>query len=102
MVALRQWTGFSMEKRDRLPAVADDDGQSNPSGRSPSARHLIPDQCRDVLVEDVLLAVGQVLEAAEGFLEGFVAEFEAELGELFAKGMAAGMLAHHQQGRFHL
>ncbi len=64
-------------------------------------RHLVLDQRRDVLVEDVLLAVGEILEAAEGVLEGVVAELEAELDQLLAEGVAAGMLAHDQRGRLH-
>ena len=64
-------------------------------------RHLVLDQRHDVLVEDVLLAVGEILEAAEGVLEGVVAELEAERDQLLAEGVAAGMLAHHQRGRLH-
>jgi hypothetical protein len=69
------------------------------TGWSRRDRRLVLDQRLDVLVEDVLLAVGEILEAAEGVLEGVVAELEAELLQLLAEGVAAGMLAHHQRGR---
>ena len=62
---------------------------------------LVLDQRLDVLVEDVLLAVGEVLEADEGVLEGVVAELVAQLVELLAEGMAARMLAHDQRGLLH-
>ena len=37
-----------------------------------AAHDLVVDQGDDVLVEDMLLLVGQILEAAEGILEGVV------------------------------
>ena len=43
---------------------------------------LLVDQRLDVLVVDVLLAVGERLEADEGVLEGVVAELVAELLQL--------------------
>ena len=50
----------------------------------------------DVLVEDVLLLVGQVLEAHERIFERVVAQLVAQLLQLVAEGVAAGMLAHDQ------
>ena len=55
---------------------------------------LLVDQRLDVLVVDVLLAVGQRLEAHEGVLQLVVAELVAQLLQLVAEGVAAGMLAH--------
>ena len=63
-----------------------------------AAHHGIVDQSGDVLVEDLLLLVGQLLEAAEGILQRIVAEVEAQFLQLAAEGVAAGMLAQHQVG----
>ena len=88
-----------VEGDDRLlrPAGAGDDGERHHLDQFALPGDLVLDQGRDVLVEDVLLAVGEVLEAAEGVLEGVGAELEAEVDQLLAEGMAAGMLAHDQR-----
>ena len=62
-----------------------------------AALDLVVDQRDDVLVEDVLLAVGEILEAAERVVDGVVAELEAQLLELHLEGVPAGMLAHDQR-----
>ena len=64
-------------------------------------RDLLVDQRLDVLVVDLLLAVGQRLEAHEGIFELVAGELVAELLQLVHEGMAAGMLAHHQRGLLH-
>ena len=60
---------------------------------------LVIDQGDDIGVIDMLLAVGQILEAYERFLEGIVAQLVAQFLQLVLEGGAAGMLAH-DQGRF--
>ncbi len=55
----------------------------------------------DVLVVDVLLAVGQRLEAHEGVFELIAGEVIAQFLELVHEGVAAGMLAHDQRGLLH-
>ena len=50
--------------------------------RSCAVRDLLVDQRLDVLVVDVLLAVGERLEAVERILEGVVAQLVAELLQL--------------------
>ena len=92
-----------VERDDRLlrTAGAGDDGERDQLDQLAGGGDLVLDQRLDVLVEDVLLAVGEILEAAEGVLEGVVAELEAELVQLLAEGVAAGMLAHDQRGRLH-
>ena len=62
---------------------------------------LLVDQRLDVLVVDVLLAVGQLLEAVEGVLERVLAQLVAQLLQLRAEGVAARVLAHHQRGLGH-
>ena len=62
---------------------------------------LLVDQRLDVLVVDVLLAVGERLEAVEGVLDRVVAELVAELLQLRLEGGAAGMLAHDERGLRH-
>jgi hypothetical protein len=57
------------------------------------AQDLIVDQGDDVLVEDFLLAVGQVLEPAEGVGDGVVAQLVAQLLQLFAERVTARQLA---------
>ena len=47
--------------------------------RSLLRTHLVVDQGHDVLVEDVLLLVGQILEAVERVVDRVVAELEAQL-----------------------
>ena len=44
-------------------------------------RHLIVDQCLDILVEHVLFLVGQILEPAEGVGEGIIAQFVTQFGQ---------------------
>jgi hypothetical protein len=55
----------------------------------------------DVLVVDVLLAVGRRLEAHEGVFEPVAGDFVAEILELVDEGVAAGVLAHDQGGLLH-
>ena len=62
-------------------------------------RHdALVDQGHDVLVEDLLLLVGQGLEADEGIVERIVADVVAQLLQLLLEGMPAGMLAHDEVG----
>jgi hypothetical protein len=70
--------------------------------RSAHVRELFVDQRLDVLVVDVLLAVGERLEADEGVLERWLSrQLVAQFLQLVLEGGAAGMLAHHQRGRLH-
>ena len=55
--------------------------------RSCARGDLLVDQRLDVLVVDVLLAVGERLEAHEGVLERVVAELVAQLLQLVAEGV---------------
>ena len=64
-------------------------------------RDLLVDQRLDVLVVDLLLAVGERLEAHEGVFELVAGELVAELLQLVHEGVAAGVLAHHQRGLLH-
>ena len=64
-------------------------------------RDLLVDQRLDILVVDMLLAVGQRLEADEGVFQLIAGEFVAELFQLVHEGMPAGMLAHDQRGLLH-
>ena len=50
---------------------------------------FLVDQRLDVLVVDVLLAVREILEALERFLERVVAEFVAEFAQLVLERGAA-------------
>jgi hypothetical protein len=68
---------------------------------SPSDGDFVLDQRLDVLVVDMLLAVGQRLEAAERILQGVVAQLVAQFFQLVLEGMAAGVLAHDQRRRLH-
>ncbi len=63
-----------------------------------AAGQAVVDQGDDVLVEHLLLLVGQVLEALEGLVHRLVAQLVAQGLELFAEGVAARVLAHHQVG----
>ena len=56
----------------------------------------VVDQRHEILVEDLLLLVGQRLEADEGVVERVLAQLVAQLLELLLEGVAAGMLAHDQ------
>ena len=60
-------------------------------------RQLLVDQRLDVLVVDVLLAVGQRLHPREGILQLVGAELVAHLLQLVDEGMASRMLAQHQR-----
>ena len=64
-------------------------------------RDLLVDQCLDVLVVDVLLAVGERLESDESILELVAGELIAHLLQLVHEGVATGMLAHDQRGLLH-
>ena len=88
----------TVERQRRLlrPLRAGDDGQRDDLVAVLGVRHVLVDQRLDVLVVDVLLLVGQRLEAVEGVLQRVVAEFVAQLLQLLAEGVAAGMLAHDQ------
>ena len=55
----------------------------------------------DVLVIDVLLAVGERLEPHEGVFQLVAGELIAEFLQLVHKGVPAGMLAHDQRSLFH-
>ena len=66
--------------------------------RSWPRMNLVVDQRDDVLVEDVLLLVGQVLEAAEGVFEGVVAQLDSPVPSACPEGVAARKLAQHQGG----
>jgi hypothetical protein len=67
----------------------------------PRGRDLLVDQRLDVLVVDVLLSVGERLEAHERIFELIAGELIAQFLELVHEGMAAGMLAHDQRGLLH-
>ena len=64
-------------------------------------RDLLIDQRFDVLVVDLLLLVGQRLEAHEGIFELVAGELIAQLFQLVHESVAAGVLAHDQRGLFH-
>ena len=66
-----------------------------------AADHFVVDQRDDVFVEDMLLLVGQILEALERFFERGVVEIVAERFQLVLEGVAAGKLAQHQRGVLH-
>ena len=68
--------------------------------RSPDRADLVVDQRDDVGVVDVLLAVGEILEADERLLEGIVAKLVAQLPQLVLERGAARVLAHHQRRLF--
>ena len=60
------------------------------------APRLLRDQRLQVLVEDLGLLVGEVLEALEGLVVGLLAlELDAELLQALLEGVAAGELAEH-------
>ena len=61
-----------------------------------AAQYLVVHQCHQILVEYVLLAVGEVLEPAKCVVDRVVAELETQLPEFHLKGMPAGMLAHYE------
>ena len=61
---------------------AGDDGQRDQPDAVVRRGDLLVDQRLDVLVVDVLLAVGELLEADEGVLELVVAELVAQLLQL--------------------
>ena len=53
-------------------------------------------QCLQILVVDLVLLVGQFLEAGKGFVQlGFGVELHAQFLQARAKGIAPGMLAQH-------
>ena len=83
------------------PARAGDHRQRDELDAVLRGRDLLVDQRLDVLVVDVLLAVGQRLEAHEGVFELVGGELVAEFLELVHEGVAAGMLAHDQRGLLH-
>ncbi len=62
---------------------------------------LLVDEGFEILVVDVLLAVGKRLEAVEGVFQRILAELVAHFLELGAEGVAARVLAHHQRGLGH-
>ncbi|KAF5036469.1 hypothetical protein DSECCO2_574740 [anaerobic digester metagenome] len=64
------------------------------------AQYLFENQRLNVLVEDVLLAVGQFLDRVEDDLELVVAELVVEFLDLGVQGMAAGVLAEHDHRAF--
>ncbi len=80
------------ERRLLRPLGAGDDRERDDADRFRRDRRGVFHQRLDVLVVDVLLAVGEILEALEGVLEGVVAELEAQLAQLLAEGMAAECL----------
>ena len=59
---------------------------------------LVIDQGHEILVEDLLLLVGQGLEADEGIVERVLAQIVAQLLQLLLEGVAARMLAHDEVG----
>ena len=83
------------------PAGAGDHGQRDEPDAVVRGRDALVDERLDVLVVDVLLAVGEVLEAHEGVLELVVREAVAHLLELRPEGVAARMLAHDERGLRH-
>lgn len=56
------------------------------------AADLVADQRDQIVVKNVFLAVGQILEAAERLLQGIVTQFEPQLGQLLGEGVAAECL----------
>ena len=63
----------------------------------PPAQHLIVHEGGDVVVVDNLLAVGEVLEAAESVVKLVIPDLAvAERPQLVAEGGAAGVLAHDE------
>ena len=58
-----------------------------------AAHDLVVHQGGDILVEDVLLLVGQVLEALEGVFKGVRIQAIAHRFQLVLEGMAARQLA---------
>ena len=62
---------------------------------------LLVDQRLDVFVVDVLLPIGQRLEADESIFELIAGEAIAQLFELVREGVAPGMLAHDQRCLLH-
>jgi len=62
------------------------------------AGHLVIDQRDDVLVEDVLLLVGEILEALNVIVQRSRLEHIAQRIELVAEALRAGQLAHDQRG----
>ena len=59
-------------------------------------RDFLVDQRFDVFVIDLLLAVGQRLEADEGILKLIAGELVAQLLQLVDESMTPGVLPHHQ------
>ena len=59
-------------------------------------RDLLIDQCLDVLVVDVFLAVGERLHSHERVFQLVGAQLVAHLLEPMHEGMTPGMLAEHQ------
>ena len=80
---------FERDRRLLRAAGAGHDFQRHNLDPVRLGRDLLVDQCLDVLVEHQLLLVGQVLEAAEGVLEGVVAEFIAQLLQLVLEGVTS-------------
>ena len=83
------------------PVGAGDDRERDQLDVILGGRDLLVDQRLDVLVVDVLLAVGQRLEAHEGVFELIAGELVAQLLELVHEGVPPGMLAHDQRGLLH-
>src|SRR5204862_5872007 len=58
-----------------------------------SLAHLVGDDRLEVERRDLLLLVGDLLEAPEGLVERVAVDLEAELGQSVPKGVPARMLA---------
>ena len=96
---LRHAVDLQLQQRARLGLGAGPELQRDELDALVVAHHLVIDQGDDVLVVDDLLAVGQVLEAAERVVQRVVADIAiAQRVQLVAERGAAGMLAHHQAG----
>ena len=76
-----------------LPPWSSSDSSSNAS--SDRAAELLGHDGLEVGVGELHLAVGQLLEAGEGGVEGVALELDAHLLERVGEGVAAGVLAQH-------
>ncbi len=78
---------------------AGDDFQARQRDAFLLASHLVVDESDDVFIENMLLLVGQILEALEGVVERVLLEDVAQRFQLVAECVAARQLAQHERGR---
>ena len=87
----------SVSVADCGPIVPGDHRQCRNLDAVVHVRDAVIDKGFDILVIDVLLAVGERLEAVEGVFHRVVAEIVAEFLQLRFEGGAARVLAHHKR-----